>query len=93
MLRIFLMLTLLLASLHALSNYTVRLAVFKNASKLNKAINKYPPALKKTIKTYAKGKLTYAYTIPTSDKATLKTLLPSYRKVFKDAYIQPTRLK
>ena len=82
---------LLSGFLFANSNYTVRLAVYKNTSKLTKAINSYPPALKKTVKTYKKGVLTYAYTIPTQDKKTLKKLLPEYKKVFKDAYIQPTR--
>lgn len=93
MLRIFLTLTLLSNILLASSNYTVRLAVFKNTQKLNKVLESYPPALRGTIKTYKKGNLTYVYTIPTADKMTLKTLLPAYKKVFTDAYIQPTRLK
>jgi len=79
--------------LFASSNYTVRLAVFQNTAKLNKALEAYPPALKETVKSYKKNGLTYAYTLPTADKKTLKKLLPAYRKVFKDAYIQPTRLK
>ncbi len=79
--------------LFASSNYTVRLAVFKSTAKLNKALESYPPALKETVKSYKKNGLTYAYTLPTSDRNTLKKLLPAYRKVFKDAYIQPTRLK
>ena len=93
MLRTFLTFTLFSAFLLASSNYTVRLAVFKNADKLQKVIDKYPPALKETVKTYSKKGHTYAYTLPTSDKATLKKLLPAYQKVFSDAYIQPTRLK
>lgn len=93
MLRIFLTFTLFSALLLASSNYTVRLAVFKNANKLQKVIDTYPPALKQTVKTYTKKGFTYAYTLPTSDKATLKKLLPAYQKVFNDAYIQPTRLK
>ena len=93
MLRTLLAFTLLSGILFASTNYTVRLAVFKNSNKLNKVLKSYPPALKETVKTYRKGKLTYAYTIPTTDKTTLKTLLPAYRKVFKDAYIQPTKLK
>jgi len=79
--------------LFASSNYTVRLAVYKNPAKLTQALELYPPALKKTIRTYKKKGFTYAYTLPTTDKKTLKRLLPAYRKVFKDAYIQPTRLK
>lgn len=86
-------LILLSSVLFASSNYTVRLAVYKNASKLNKVLNTYPPALKETIKTYQKRGYTYAHTIPTADKKILKKLLPAYRKVFKDAYIQPTHLK
>ena len=93
MLRTLLAFTLLSGILFASTNYTVRLAVFKNSNKLNKVLESYPPALKETVKTYRKGKLTYAYTLPTQDKATLKKLLPAYQKVFKDAYIQPTRLK
>jgi hypothetical protein len=53
-------------------------------------INQYPPALKKTIRTYKKHGLTYAYTIPTTDIVTLKKLLPAYKKIFTDAYIQTT---
>jgi len=93
MLRTLLTFTLLSGILLASTNYTVRLAVFKNTQKLNKVLASYPPALRETVKTYKKGNLTYAYTIPTADKTTLKTLLPAYRKVFSDAYIQPTRLK
>ena len=86
-------LTLFSSLLFSSSNYTVRLAVFKNTNKLQAIINTYPPALQKTIKTYKRNGNTYVHTIPTEDKATLKKLLPAYRKVFKDAYIQPTRLK
>jgi len=93
MLRTLLSLTLLSGILFASSNYTVRLAVYKNSKKLQKILEKYPPALKETVRTYKKGTLIYAYTLPTEDKKTLQTLLPAYKKVFKDAYIQPTRLK
>ena len=93
MLRTLLAFTLFSAMILASSNYTVRLAVYKNASKLQKVIDQYPPALKETVRTYTKKGHTYAYTLPTSDKATLKKLLPAYQKVFSDAYIQPTRLK
>ncbi len=93
MLRTLSTLLLLSTFVFASSNYTVRIAVFKDASKLHKILKKYPPALQKTIKTYNRKGFTYAHTIPTSDKVTLKKLLPAYKKVFKDAYIQPTRLK
>jgi hypothetical protein len=93
MLRIFFIISLPTSFLFTASHYTVRLAVFKNSKQLQKNIDKYPEALKSTVKTYRKRDFTYAYTVPTTDKKTLKKLLPSYRKVFKDAYIQPTRLK
>jgi len=84
---------LLSGFLFASSNYTVRLAVYKSTLKLSKALEAYPPALKKTVKSYKNNGFTYAHTLPTTDKKTLKKLLPAYRKVFKDAYIQPTNLK
>jgi hypothetical protein len=93
MLRPFIFLLLSSTFVLATSNYTVRLAVFKNVAKLQKSIESYPPALKETIKTYKRNGLMYAYTIPTADRETLKKLLPAYKKVFKDAYIQPTRMK
>ena len=77
MLRTFLTFILFSAFLLASSNYTVRLAVFKNAHKLQKALDQYPPALKETIKTYHRKGYTYAYTLPTSNRATLKKLLPA----------------
>ena len=93
MLRTLLTLTLLSGLLFSASHYTVRLAVYKNSEKLHKILKKYPPALKETIRTYKRGTLTYAYTLPTKDKNTLETLLPAYKKIFKDAYIQPTHLQ
>jgi len=93
MLRTLLTFTLFSAFVFASTNYTIRLAAYKDTAKLTEALNAYPPALKKTVRTYRKGKFTYAHTIPTNDKATLKVLLSSYRKVFKDAYIISTRLK
>ena len=93
MFRTLLTLTLLSSIALASQHYTVRLAVYKHASKLQKVIDKYPPALKETVKTYTRKGHTYAYTLPTKNKATLKKLLPAYRKVFKDAYISPTRIK
>ncbi len=93
MLRTILTSLLLSAMLMASQNYTVRLAVFKNAYKLHKIINKYPPAIRKTVKTYKYNHKTYAYTIPTTNRAILKKLLPAYRRIFKDAYLQPTKRK
>lgn len=73
------------------SNFTVRLAVYENKPRLQKAIDRLPPALKETVRTYERGKLTYAHSIPTTDEETLKKLLPAYQKVFTDAYIAPTK--
>ena len=70
------------------TDFTVRLAVFKNGDDLKKMINKFPPALKKTVKIEKKGPLNYAYSLPTPDKKTLEKLLPAYRKFFPDAYIR-----
>lgn len=91
MLRTLFIITLLSSFLFSASHYTVRLAVYKSTKRLHKAVEKFPPALRDTVKTYKRRGLTYAYTIPTTDKVTLKKLLPSYKKVFHDAYIQPTR--
>ncbi|WP_309497369.1 hypothetical protein [Sulfurovum sp.] len=72
------------------SNFTVRLAVFGDKVRLQKAIDKLPNALRETVRTYQRGNLTYAHSIPTTDEKTLKKLLPAYQKVFSDAYIAPT---
>lgn len=93
MLRNFFLLILLSSLLFSASSFTVRLATFQNLDNLLNAINRFSPALKKTVRTYKRGKLTYAYTIPTKDKKILKKLLPAYRKVFVDAYIAPTNNK
>ncbi|NOR55247.1 MAG: hypothetical protein GQ531_03480 [Sulfurovum sp.] len=93
MLRTLLTFTVLASATFAANNFTVRLAAYSNTEKLSKAISAYPPALQLTVKTYKKGRYTYAYTVPTNDKTILKKLLPAYRKVFKDAYIIKTRLK
>ena len=75
------------------SNFTVRLAVYGDEARLQKAIDRLPPALKKTVRTYKRGNLTYALSIPTTDTETLEKLLPAYQKVFSDAYIAPTTMK
>jgi len=108
MLRTFFLLTLLSSLLFSASDFTVKLATYRNSDHLEKLINRFSPALKKTVRTYKRGKLTYAYTIPTKDKKTkltyaytiptkdkktLKKLLPAYRKVFSDAYITPVNNK
>ena len=89
-----LILTMVLSTyLFSASNFTVRLAVYENKERLQKAIDRLPPALKKTVRTYDRKNLTYAHSIPTTDQEVLKKLLPAYQKVFFDAYIQPTHLK
>lgn len=89
MLRTITLLTLLSSLLFSASNFTVRIAVVKDQKRLQTSIDKYSPALKKTIRTYTYNKMIYAYTIPTTDIKTLKKLLPAYQKVFHDAYIAP----
>lgn len=89
-----LVISIILSSfLFSASNFTVRLAVYENKERLQKAIDRLPPALKKTVRTYERKNLTYAYSIPTTDHDVLKKLLPAYQKVFHDAYIQPTHLE
>lgn len=86
-----LLLSLLLSSLMlASSNFTVKLAAYKNGASLDKMVNKLPPALRKTVRVEIKRKIHFAYSIPTPDRPTLEKLLPAYRKVFHDAYIAPT---
>ena len=87
-----LFISLLLSTLlFSSSNYTVKLAVYENEARLQKVIDRLPPALRETVRIYTRGKLIYAHSIPTSDAATLKKLLPAYQKVFSDAYIAPTK--
>ena len=93
MVRTILISILLSTFLFSSSNFTVRLAVYGNEARLQKVIDKLPPALRKTVRTYNRGDLTYALSIPTTDVETLKKLLPAYQKVFSDAYIAPTTLK
>ena len=91
MLRIFILSTLLSGLLFSASKFTIKIAVFKNEKRLQKSLDKFPPALKKTVRTYKNKKMIYAYTVPTTDRKTLETLLPAYQKVFSDAYIAPTK--
>ena len=93
MLRTVLFSILLSTFLFSASNFTVRLAVYENTKRLQAAIDRLPPALKETVRTYNRGNTTYAHSIPTSDEETLKKLLPAYQKVFSDAYIAPIRVK
>ncbi len=74
-------------------HYTVRLAVFKYSSNLKRGLAKFPPALKKTVRTYKIGRKTYLHTLPTKNKRLLKKILPAYRKLFRDAYISKTTMR
>ena len=87
--------TLLILSSFAFStqHYTVRIGVFKHKSNLIKVIKRFPPALRKTLKTYKRRNRTYLHTMATSDRKTLVKLLPAYRKFLKDAYIAKTKLR
>ena len=69
--------------------YQVKLAVYKNLHTLQKKIAKLPPKLSKTIQVIQVGSVHKASSYPTEDMQTLKTLLPSYQKVFSDAFIGP----
>ena len=85
----FLFSTLLFSS----SAFTVRLGVFsiKSELQLSDTIDRFSPAVKKTVRTDKTDKLIYVYTIPTENKKHLTKLLPTYRKVFSDAYISKTK--
>lgn len=89
MFRLLLLSLLLVLPLQGIASsaYTVNIAVYKNIKTLNSKLNKLPPALKKTIQIEKRGQLHRATTLPTEDKATLQKLLPSYQKVFGDAFI------
>jgi len=91
MLRTIFISLLLSTFLFSSSNFTVRLAVYGSEVRLQKVIDRLPPALRETVRTYKRNNLIYAHSIPTTDEETLKKLLPAYQKVFSDAYIAPTR--
>jgi len=91
MLRTVFISLLLSTFLFSASNYTVKLAVYGNEARLQKVIDRLPPALRETVRIYNRGKLSYAHSIPTPDRETLKKLLPAYQKIFTDAYISPTK--
>lgn len=91
MLRIFILSTLLSGLLFSASYFSINIAAFNNQNRLQESLDRFPPALRKTVRTYKKKNLVYAHTIPTTDRKTLETLLPAYQKVFSDAYIVPTK--
>ncbi len=89
MIRFSLLFALLLLPLQSFAStlYTVNIAVYKSKNTLTKRINKLPPKLQKTIEITKKKIYFSASTLPTTDKAVLTKLLPSYQKEFSDAHI------
>ena len=67
--------------------YTVRIAVYNNPEALQHEINKLSPALRKTIQIKKRGNQHVASSVHTDKKEALQKLLPSYQKVFPDAFI------
>ena len=67
--------------------YTVRLAVYNNIDSLHDKVNKLSPTLRKTIQIKKRGEQHVASSIESDKKETLQKLLPSYQKVFPDAFI------
>lgn len=86
LLSIFLLLLLPLQSV-ASTVYTVRLAVYNNIDSLHNKLNKLSPALRKTIQIKKRGNQHVASSIESDKKEALQKLLPSYQKVFPDAFI------
>ena len=71
----------------ASTSYTVRIAVYNNADTLQHELNKLSPALRKTIRIQKRGAQHVASSAQTDNKEALEKLLPSYKKVFPDAFI------
>jgi hypothetical protein len=67
--------------------YTVRLAVYNNIDSLHDKVNKLSPALRKTIQIKKRGDQHVASSVESDKKEVLQKLLPSYQKVFPDAFI------
>lgn len=80
---------LLILPLQALASttYSVRIAVYNNAEALQHELEKLSPSLRKTIKVKKRGHQLVASSINTDEKETLQKLLPSYQKIFPDAFI------
>lgn len=86
LLSISILLILPLQSIASVS-YAVHIAVYKNVDSLHRQLNKLSPKLRKTIEIQKREKLHIATSLHTKDKKTLQKLLPSYKKVFPDAFI------
>ena len=89
MLRLFYISILLILPLQIFAStvYTVRIAVYNNAEALQKELNKLSPTLRKTIQIKKRGNQHVASSVHTDKKEALQKLLPSYQKVFPDAFI------
>jgi hypothetical protein len=89
MFRLFSITILLIFPLQSIASvsYTVRIAVYNNVDSLKQELNKLSPALRKTVEIQKRGEQHVASSMHTKDKTKLQKLLPSYQKVFPDAFI------
>jgi len=88
MYRLFYLL-LLLYPLQAFTSplYTIKLALYKDRVLLQEELDKFSPELQKTIAIKKDKKYYRVKTLPTHNKKVLTKLLPYYKKVFSDAFI------
>jgi hypothetical protein len=61
--------------------------VYNNIDSLQEELNKLSPEIRRTIEIQKRGEQHVACSIHTEDKTKLQKLLPSYQKVFPDAFI------
>ena len=89
MFRLFSITILLLLPLQSIASvsYAVRIAVYNNADSLQEELNKLSPAVRKTVEIQKRGEQLVACSAHTDNKEKLEKLLPSYKKVFPDAFI------
>ena len=89
MFRLFSIIILLILPLQSIASvsYIVRIAVYNNVDSLQQELDKLSPALRKTVEIQQRGEQHVACSIHTKDKIKLQKLLPSYKKVFPDAFI------
>ena len=95
MFRLFSITILLILPLQSIASvsYNVRIAVYNNIDSLKQELNKLSPAVRKTVKIQKRGEQHVACSIHTKDKTKLQKLLPSYKKVFPDAFISTYQTK
>ncbi len=72
-------------------SYNIRIAVYKNIDALEHELNKLSPLLRKTVERQKKGEQHVACSEQTDNKEKLEKLLPSYQKVFPDAFISTSQ--